>query len=147
MAAGPDWADGDAYVFTTALGRPMDAFTLSRDFRAELRRAGYLRSLARPPAHDGNTAPRGRPRAGNRVRILGHADFSTTADVYAHLTRSIWLGRARRTGSIRRSRRRSPKRRRDRLGYGLNHEAPGVSSGGFRAWMMVGAEQFERSTS
>jgi integrase len=82
------------YAFTRAAGRALDSRNFTQDFQAELVRAG----LPRVRWHDlRHTTATFMLEAGEELgivsRILGHSDISTTADVYAHLTRKM-LGRA-----------------------------------------------------
>jgi integrase len=92
-AAGAAWQDGD-YVFTTAVGRPLDSRNVTQDFQTALARAGLPRVRFHDLRHTAATIMlEGGEELGIVSRILEHADFSTTADVYAHLTRKM-LGRA-----------------------------------------------------
>ena len=80
--------------FTTPSGRPLDSRNVTQDFQAALARAGLPRVRFHDLRHSAATIllEQGE-ELGVVSRILGHADFSTTADVYAHLTRTM-LGRA-----------------------------------------------------
>jgi integrase len=93
LAAGGAWEDG-VFVFTTPTGRPLDSRNVTQDLQAGLRRAG----LPRVRFHDlRHTAATIMLEAGEELgivsRVLGHADFGTRSDTYAHLTRKM-LGRA-----------------------------------------------------
>jgi integrase len=86
-------ADSD-FVFTTAAGRPLDSRNLTQDFQAELEKAKLPRVRWHDLRHTTATLMLEQgEELGIVSRILGHSDFSTTADVYAHLTRKM-LGRA-----------------------------------------------------
>ena len=86
LAAGPRWQDGDR-VFTTAIGTALDSRNVTRYLQAHLARLGLPRQRFHDLRHAFATLL---IEAGEDLgvvsRILGHADFATTADVYAHLT-------------------------------------------------------------
>ncbi|MGH2382980.1 MAG: tyrosine-type recombinase/integrase [Candidatus Limnocylindria bacterium] len=74
-------------VFTTTAGGPIDGRVVARAFRRHLVRLGLPHQRFHDLRHAFATLM---IEAGEDLgvvsRILGHADFSTTADVYAHLT-------------------------------------------------------------
>ena len=86
LAAGRRWRDC-GFVFATPLGQPLDANNVRHRLQATLAAAGLPRQRFHDLRHvcatllleDGE-------ELGVISRILGHADFSTTADGYAHLT-------------------------------------------------------------
>ena len=93
LANGPGWPEED-FVFTTAAGRPLDSRNLTTDFQEELARAGLPRIRWHDLRHTTATLLlEGGEDLGVVSRILGHSDYSTTSDVYAHLSRRM-LGRA-----------------------------------------------------
>jgi integrase len=77
-------------VFATTIGTPLDPRNFTRAFHAALDRAG----LPRQRVHDMRYAcatlliEEGEDLA-VVSRLLGHSNLSTTADVYAHLTRGM----------------------------------------------------------
>ena len=80
----------DGFVFTQANGKPLDPTKVLRAFQDTLLAAG----LPRQPFHHLRHAyatlqlEAGEELA-NVSKVLGHADLSTTADLYAHLTPTI----------------------------------------------------------
>jgi integrase len=86
LAAGSRWKDRD-YVFASAVGTPLEPRNVLRAFHAALEAAG----LPHQPFHHLRHAyatlqlEAGEELA-NVSKILGHANLSTTADLYAHLT-------------------------------------------------------------
>jgi integrase len=99
-ALGPDYADY-GLVFATRLGTALQARNVIRSFKALLERAGLPRALR---VHDlrhttaslllahGADVP-------TTAAILGHAQSSTTLNVYAHALPSRLAGAAARLGS------------------------------------------------
>jgi integrase len=89
LAAGPRWQDL-GHVFATSIGTPLDARSVTRLFHAALHRAGLPRQRFPDMRHACATllVEQGEDLA-VVSRILGHANLSTTADVYAHLTRGM----------------------------------------------------------
>lgn len=77
----------DGYVFTSNAGTPLDTRNVTKAFQATVKRAGLPHQRFHDTRHAYATLL---IEAGEDLgvvsRILGHADFSTTADVYAHLT-------------------------------------------------------------
>jgi len=82
----PRWQDGD-FVFTTTTGTPLDSRNVTRALQAALARAGLPRQRFHDLRHACATLML---EDGEELavisRSLGHANLSTTADVYAHLT-------------------------------------------------------------
>jgi integrase len=93
LVAGRRWRDGD-YVFTTPTGQALDAANVLHRFQAALAAAGLPRQRFHDLRHACATL---RLEQGEELavvsRVLGHANLSTTADVYGHLTDAM-LGRA-----------------------------------------------------
>lgn len=89
LAAGRRWHD-QGYVFTASNGSPLDPGKVLQAFQ----RALVAEGLPRQPFHHLRHAyatlqlEAGEELA-NVSKILGHADLSTTADLYAHLTPTI----------------------------------------------------------
>ncbi len=82
--------DPDAFVFATSTGRPLDSRNVTKDLQSALARAGLPRQRFHDLRHAYATLM---IEAGEELsvvsRALGHADLSTTADVYAHITPAI----------------------------------------------------------
>jgi integrase len=100
LAAGSLWHDGD-FVFASSVGTPLDSQNVTHALQDALRRAG----LRRQPFHDLRQAYATLLlEAGEDLavisRSLGHANFSTTADVYAHLTPAMLERSAARMDAI-----------------------------------------------
>jgi integrase len=87
LAAGSRWQDGD-YVFTMKDGRPVGWRSLDAAFVRAQARAGVRRQRFHDMRHAFATLLLD---AGEEVavisKMLGHADYSTTVDVYSHLSR------------------------------------------------------------
>ncbi len=85
LAAGPQWADR-GLVFTDALGEPLTAYVVQREFTVALKAAGVTRvtfhSLRHTFASLVVSATRDLKAAG---AALGHSSIAITGDVYAHL--------------------------------------------------------------
>jgi integrase len=77
----------DGYVFATRTGTPLEARNVVRAFHAALRRLGLPHQRFHELRHCFATLML---EDGEELavvsRALGHADLSTTADVYSHLT-------------------------------------------------------------
>jgi integrase len=77
-------------VFTTRTGGPLESQAVTKALQATLRKAGLPRQRFHDLRHAYATL---RIEAGAELvdvsRNLGHADLSTTADVYAHFTRDM----------------------------------------------------------
>ncbi len=88
LAAGSQWQELD-HVFATSVGTPIDHRNLVRSFHAALERAGQPRQHFHDLRHASATLG---IEAGESLyevsRRPGHANISTTADVYGHLTPS-----------------------------------------------------------
>jgi integrase len=93
LAAGLGW-DEERHVFLTPKGTPLDSRNVTHALQARLVAAGLPRQRFHDLRHACATLllEQGEELA-VVSRVLGHADLSTTADVYAHLTRGM-LGRA-----------------------------------------------------
>jgi len=75
------------YVFATAKGTPLDTRNVTRYFQLALERAGLPHQRFHDLRHAAATVLIEQGVDLSIVsRMLGHADLSTTADVYAHLT-------------------------------------------------------------
>jgi integrase len=75
------------YVFTTAIGTALDSRNVTRYLQGHLARLGLPRQRFHDLRHAFATLMiESGEDLGVVSRILGHADFATTADVYAHLT-------------------------------------------------------------
>jgi integrase len=104
--AGPDYADY-GLIFATRLGTPLRARNVVRDFKALLERARLPTGVR---VHDlRHTAASLLLGTGTDVAttaaILGHAQPSTTLNVYAHAIPSNLTAAAARLGAIIRRRR------------------------------------------
>lgn len=74
-------------VFTTAIGTALDSRNVTRYLQGHLARLGLPRQRFHDLRHAFATLLiESGEDLGVVSRILGHADFATTADVYAHLT-------------------------------------------------------------
>ena len=86
LAAGTSWCD-EGYVFTGAKGKPRDWRSLDRCFVRAQERAGVRRQRFHDMRHAFATLLLD---AGEEIavisKMLGHADYSTTVDVYSHLS-------------------------------------------------------------
>jgi integrase len=86
LAAGRRWNDRD-FVFATAVGSPLNASNVTHAFQADLARAGLPRQRFHDLRHAFATL---QLEDGEELavisRMLGHSNFSTTANVYAHVT-------------------------------------------------------------
>jgi integrase len=100
LAAGRKWADRDL-VFTTGTGTALDSQNVTKALQASLRRAGLPHQRFHDLRHAYATLM---IEDGEELavvsRSLGHADLSTTADVYAHLTNRMQERAAARMDSI-----------------------------------------------
>jgi integrase len=100
LAAGPAWRDRDL-VFTTPTGRPLDSANVTHAFRRVLERATLPHQRFHDLRHAYATLML---EAGEELavvsRSLGHADLSTTADIYAHLTPAMLRRSAERMDGI-----------------------------------------------
>lgn len=89
MATGGRWHDGD-FVFAAGNGRPLDPRNVLRAFHTALAAAALPRQPFHAMRHACATLLLEQGEELSVVsRILGHADLSTTADVYAHFTRGL----------------------------------------------------------
>jgi integrase len=89
LAAGPAWAEG-AWVFTSALGRPLDPSEVTRRFQRLLQAAGLPRLRFHDLRHTTATVLLG---AGVHPKVvaslLGHSTIQVTLDTYSHVTPSL----------------------------------------------------------
>jgi integrase len=89
LAAGKRWTDLD-YVFTTPTGRALDGVNVTHEFQRALERAGLPRQRFHDLRHAHATLLiEGGVELAVVSRALGHADLSTTADVYGAWTRDM----------------------------------------------------------
>lgn len=89
LGAGRRWKDG-RFVFTTTVGTPLDGINLTHAFQAALRAAGLPPQRFHDLRHACATVQLERgEELGVVSKLLGHANYSTTADVYSHLTRGM----------------------------------------------------------
>ena len=100
IAAGPRWRD-DGMVFASGIGTPLDARNVTRALADALRRTGLPPQRFHDLRHAYTTLLL---EAGEDLavvsRTLGHADLSTTADIYAHLTPAMLERTAARMDAI-----------------------------------------------
>ena len=86
MAARRPWTE-QTHLFATSAGTPLDSRNVTQDFQAALVRLKLPRQRFHDLRHAYATLML---EDGEELavvsRSLGHADLSTTADVYAHLT-------------------------------------------------------------
>lgn len=89
LAAGRRWHD-EGFVFTTSTGGPLDSRNVTQSLQHALARAGLPQQRFHDLRHAYATLML---EAGEELavvsRSLGHSNLSTTADVYAHLTRTM----------------------------------------------------------
>lgn len=89
LAAGTRWQDLD-HVFTTPTGRPLDGVNVTHAFQTALAAAGLPRHRFHDLRHANATLLiEGGVDLALVSRALGHADLSTTADVYGAWTREM----------------------------------------------------------
>jgi integrase len=93
--------DPDAFVFATRTGQPLSSRNVTRDLQKALARAGLPRQRFHDLRHACATLllEHGEELA-VVSRILGHAELSTTADIYAHLTPAMLERSAARMDAI-----------------------------------------------
>lgn len=100
LAAGRHWQDHDL-VFATGAGTPLDSRNVTRALQDALARSGYPRQRFHDLRHAYATLM---IESGEELTIvsksLGHADLSTTANVYAHLTPAMQSRSAARMDAI-----------------------------------------------
>jgi site-specific recombinase XerD len=100
LAAGSRWSDTDL-VFTTRTGTALDSRNVTHMLQAALHRTGFPRQRFHDLRHAYATLM---IEDGEELAIvsrsLGHADLSTTADVYAHLTPTMLSRSAARMDAI-----------------------------------------------
>jgi integrase len=89
LAAGRRWQDGD-FVFTSTIGTPLDGINVTHGFQAALAAAGLPRQRFHDLRHACATLllENGEDLA-VVSKLLGHSSYTTTANVYAHLTRDM----------------------------------------------------------
>lgn len=100
LAAGSRWQE-DGFVFTTSIGTPLDGINVTHAFQAALRAAGLPHQRFHDLRHACATLllEQGEDLA-VVSKLLGHSSLSTTADVYAHLTRDMQRRAAGRMDTI-----------------------------------------------
>ena len=85
-AAGRGWHEG-GFIFATRLGTPLDARNVTQELQKALARQGLPRTRFHDLRHAYATLML---EDGEDLAVvsksLGHANLSTTADIYAHLT-------------------------------------------------------------
>ena len=100
LAAGSRWRDGD-FVFASSIGTPFDSRNVTHALQVALFKAGLPRQRFHDLRHAYATLML---EDGEELtvisRSLGHANLSTTADVYAHLTPAILERSAARMDAI-----------------------------------------------
>jgi integrase len=100
LAAGSAWQDRDL-VFTSRNGTALDGRNVTRYLQSHLKRLGLPHQRFHDLRHAFATLMvESGEDLGVVSRILGHADFATTADVYAHLTPAMLERTAERMDSI-----------------------------------------------
>lgn len=105
LTAGSRWRDG-GFVFATALGRPLNTWNVTHTFQAALERAGLPRQRLHDLRHACATLLLEDGEELDAIsRLLGHPDFSTTANLYAHVTPATLQRSADRMDGILRPRR------------------------------------------
>jgi integrase len=89
VAAGRRWKDAH-YLFTTRIGTPLDGINVTHSFQAALMAAGLPHQRFHDLRHACATLllEQGEDLA-VVSKLLGHSSFSTTANIYAHLTRDM----------------------------------------------------------
>jgi integrase len=88
-------------VFTTEKGTPLDTRNVTRYLQRHLSRLGLPHQRFHDLRHAFATLMvESGEDLGTVSRILGHADFATTADVYAHLTPAMLDRAAERMDAI-----------------------------------------------
>lgn len=89
LAAGARWQDLDL-VFATRTGTPLHSRNVTAYLQRHLRRLGLPHQRFHDLRHAFATLLiEAGEELGTVSRVLGHADYATTADVYAHLTPAI----------------------------------------------------------
>jgi integrase len=85
LVAGTRWVDSD-HVFTTMLGRPMHASTVTHAFQAALERAGLPRSRFHDLRHAAATFLLAQGMTLEDVKhLLGHSSSTLTSNTYGHV--------------------------------------------------------------
>jgi len=85
LKAGEDWQEG-GFVFTTAIGTPLDPRNVLREYHAALKRTGLPRFRFHDLRHSCASlllAQGVQPRT--VMEVLGHSQISITMDTYAHV--------------------------------------------------------------
>jgi len=100
VAAGPSWHDLEL-VFATRTGRALNPRLVTKEFHEAVSRSGLPRQRFHDLRHACATLliEHGEELA-VVSQILGHSNLSTTADVYAHLTRGMQARAARRMDEL-----------------------------------------------
>ena len=100
VATGRRWKDAD-HVFASAVGTPLEPRNVLRAFHAALVAAGMPHQPFHHLRHAYATLQiEAGEELANVSKLLGHADLSTTADLYAHLTPAIQRRAADRMDAI-----------------------------------------------
>jgi len=108
LTAGPRWHDRDL-VFTTRTGGPLDSRNVTQTLQGAVARLGYRRQRFHDLRHAYATLLlEDGVELAIISRSLGHADLSTTADVYSHLTPAMVARSASRMDVILSPRRKLP---------------------------------------
>ncbi len=84
IAAGPRWHD-DGHVFATLIGTALDPRNVLRRYHAALTAAGLPAQSFHALRHAYATLQLAQEQLANVSKLLGHANLSTTSDLYAHL--------------------------------------------------------------
>ncbi len=102
MRAGSDWQGSvDDLVFTTEQGKMLQPGTVRKVLNATLKASGLASARFHTLRHTAATLllTDGAPLF-DVSRILGHAQISTTADIYGHLVPEMTAGAASRMGQL-----------------------------------------------
>jgi integrase len=85
LVAGPRWVDS-GHVFTTTIGTPLHAATVTRAFQAALERAGLPRSRFHDLRHAAATFLLAQGMTLEDVKqLLGHSSITLTSNTYGHV--------------------------------------------------------------
>jgi integrase len=100
LAAGEDWQD-QRFVFTTAIGTPLEPRRLTREFRALLKQAELPLIRLHDLRHSCATLLLGQgvsPRV--VMEVLGHSQVSLTLNTYSHVLPALQQDAARKMDAI-----------------------------------------------
>ncbi len=85
LVAGSRWVDS-GHVFTTTIGTPLHAATVTRAFQAALDRAGLARSRFHDLRHAAATFLLAQGMTLEDVKqLLGHSSITLTSNTYGHV--------------------------------------------------------------